>query len=308
MTVAPRQWTDKQIVDDVAAATALFRKRRFAEPLEAWLREVDRRAVEFEQLFDQQGIANPAALTSEDVLCIIDAGLLDALRYLPGPPISTDDLKNLADVESLVPSRLRQDAAAAQRVLETIRQTVDPKRFPWLAENRKPSDAERSVAIFASALLHAAQRVQTARRTLAKADQEHAVRDHLKSHGFAGQRLKRINNHAQFPKRGVYSENEVQFGPERADVIARVWDDRMLAVECKVSNSEVNSYKRLNHDTLAKVHGWNKAFGTSNVVPGAILAGVYSPANVVAAQADGLAIFWSHRIDDLGVFVDATKS
>ena len=307
MTAIPRQWSEREIANDSAASAALFRKSRFAEPLEAWLREVDRRAAEFEQLFDGHDIANPAALTPEDIISIIDAGLLDALRYLPGPPISTDDLKNLADVESLVPSRLRQDPAAAQRVLETIRKTVDPKRFPWLVENRRPTNSERSVAIFASALLHAAQRVQTARRTVAKFDQERAVREHLKSHGFMPQPLKRISSYAQFPKRGVYSEREVQFGPERVDVLARVWDDRMLAVECKVSNSEVNSFKRLNHDTLAKLHKWNTAFGTSNVIPSAILAGVYSPANVTAAQSEGLAIFWSHRIEDLGAFVDATR-
>lgn len=303
----PRRWTAAEIEKDAAAAMAAFRTSRFAEPLEAWLTELDRTTAEFARLFDEHDVANPSKLTAADIPNIIEAGLLDALRYLPGPSISSDDLKNLSDVESLNPKRLRENPEAAQRILETIRATVDPRRFPWLAQNRQPTSEERSIAIFASALLLTAQRAQTARRTIAKEDQERAVRVHLKAHDFTLQRLPRITNYAQFPARGVCSENEVRFGPEKADVLARLWDDRMLAVECKVSNSEVNSYKRLNHDTLAKYHAWVAEFGTANVVPSAMLSGVFSPANIIAAQDVGLAIFWSHRIGDLGAFVESTR-
>ncbi len=66
-------------------------------------------------------------------------------------------------------------------------------------------------------------------------------------------------------------------------------------------------FKRLNHETLSKNTAWIDAFGRANVVPAAILAGVYSTANVVDAQNAGLAIFWSHRINDLGAFVESTK-
>ena len=299
MSAAPRKWTDQELARDVAAATAAFREQRFAEPLAAWLREVDRRTSDFTRLFEQYDAGSPHHLTAADIPSIIEAGLLDALRYLPGPPISADDLRNLADVESLNPGRLRRDISSAQRILDTIRATVDPRRFPWLAKNRGPTDGEKSAAIFASALLHAAQRLQTLRRTLAKDEQEKSVRDCLKAHKFQGERLRRIANHAQFPSRGVVSENEVQFGSERADVLARLWDDRMIPIECKVGNSGVNSYKRLNHDTLAKYHAWIAEFGRANVMPSAILAGVYSAENVAAAQQAGLVIFWSHRLEDL---------
>lgn len=125
--------------------------------------------------------------------------------------------------------------------------------------------------------------------------------------GLARKALHRVRNHAQFPDRGVVSLNEVQFGPERADVLVRLWDDRMMPIECKVSNSAVNSYKRLNHDTLAKHHAWRDAFGKANVVPAVVLAGVYSIANVVTAQEAGLAIFWSHRLSDMAAFIDETR-
>ncbi len=308
MTAFPRRWHVQEIEADVASATALFRSKRIAEPLEAWLREVDQRTAEFQRLFDEHGVALPQRLTAEDVPRMVEAGLLDALRYLTGPPVSADDLKQLADVDTLSPQKLRADPEAAQRVLDTIRQTIDPRRFTWLAAGRGPTESETSVAIFASALLHAAQRAQTVRRTLAKDEQEAAVREELRMHQLTGRRLPPITNHAQFPERGVFSESEVQFGPERADVLARLWDDRMLPLECKVSNSKVNSYKRLNHDTLAKHTAWKNAFGTANVVPSAVLAGVFSATNVIAAQEAGLGIFWSHRLDDLGDFVDATRA
>ncbi|HEY8296516.1 MAG TPA: XamI family restriction endonuclease [Candidatus Baltobacteraceae bacterium] len=308
MSAPPGKWTKDEITADAAAALAIFRKTRFDEPLEKWGREVDRRSADFTRLFDEHGVAKPHELTADDIPGIVDAKLLDALRYLPGPPISEDDLKNLADVESLSSQRLRSDPAAAQRVLDVIRKTIDPRRFRWLAEDREPTGGERATAIFASALLHTAQRLQSARRSIAKKDQEFAVRDYLKSIGFAGKRVaKKISTYAQFPAHGIVSENEIDFGPERADVLARLWDDRMLPIECKVSNSGVNSYKRLNHDTLAKHTAWIDAFGRANVVPSAMLAGVFSVSNVLAAQAAGLTIFWSHRMTDLGLFVESTR-
>ncbi len=47
----------------------------------------------------------------------------------------------------------------------------------------------------------------------------------------------------------------------------------------------------------------NLAFGEFNVAPSAMLSGVYSVENIMSAQADGLLIFWSHRVEDLGAFL-----
>jgi hypothetical protein len=308
VSAPPEQWTANEVAADIELAIAVFRVTRISEPLHAWVQEVEKRKAEFTKLFDDHEIAHPHELSADDLPAIIEAGLLDALRYLPGPPISTDDLKTIAEVTSLSPKRLRANREDTQRLLDTILKSVDPYRFPWLAENRDPSGDERRAAILASALLHAAQRLQSDRRNIAKREQERAVREHLKTIGFVGRVVPRtITTYAQFPPQGIVSENEINFGPERADVIARLWDDRVLAIECKVSNSAVNSYKRLNHDTLAKKTEWNRAFGESNIVPSAMLAGVYSASNILAAQRSGLTIFWSHRIEDLGAFVESTR-
>lgn len=296
-----------EIAQDAELATGIFRQKRISEPKSAWLREVDERIAEFQALFDAHGVARPRKMRPEAVPTIVEAGLLDALRYLPSPPISADDLRNLAGVEKITAQNLRVDPLAARRILETITSTIDPRRFPWLAENREPTSQERSMAILASALLHAAQRLQSSRRNDAKTEQELAVRQELKTRGFEGYRLRRVRTYADFPPRGAVSEKEVTFGEKKVDVLSRLWDDRMLPIECKVSNSAVNSFKRLNHETVSKATSWTASFGTANVIPSAVLSGVFSPANVLAAQTAGVAIFWSHRISDLGDFVELTR-
>jgi len=307
LSAPPGKSTRAEAAADVEAAIAAFRVNRIAEPLQAWSDEVNTRVEEFERLLDVHDIAKPHELNAQDVPAIIQDGLLDALRYLPGPPISSDDLKTLSEVRSLSPAKLRAQPENAERLLSTIVKGVDPFRFAWLAENREPTADERRLAILASALLHAAQRVPSDRRNISKRVQESTVREHLASIGFAGRELKRVRTSAQFPEQGVYSLGEVSFGPKRADVIAKMWDDRVIPIECTVSNSAVDSFKGLNDTTIAKLKGWNLAFGESNITPSAVLCGVYSIENVMSAQADGLLIFWAHRVEDLGAFVESTK-
>lgn len=83
----------------------------------------------------------------------------------------------------------------------------------------------------------------------------------------------------------------------------RLPDRRCLAIECKVSNSAVNSFKRVNHEALGKARRWLTQFGTAGVVSAAVLSGVFNPENLVAAQQGGLCLFWSHRLEDLGEFI-----
>ena len=80
-----------------------------------------------------------------------------------------------------------------------------------------------------------------------------------------------------------------------------------MAIECKVSNSSTNSVKRLNNDAAVKAEYWLKVFGTSQVVPAAVLSGVFKVMNLAQAQERGLALFWSHDLDKLGAFIDTTR-
>jgi hypothetical protein len=67
--------------------------------------------------------------------------LLEAFRYLSGPPISEDDLKTLSEAV-LTPSRLRNNPEILRCVVDVVRAGLDRCRFPWVAENREPTEAD----------------------------------------------------------------------------------------------------------------------------------------------------------------------
>ena len=160
--------------------------------------------------------------------------------------------------------------------------------------------------MLASAALMAYQRIQADRRSHGKSEQEDLVADALRSAGFqrVGSRSVNVLSHA--PGTGEFC-GESQFGTRKADFIVGLWDERKLPIECKVSNSALNSVKRLNNDAAAKAEAWLSDFGPRNVIPIAVLSGVYKLANLIEAQERGLTLFWAH---DLGAFVswcDASK-
>ncbi|WP_022698159.1 hypothetical protein [Euryhalocaulis caribicus] len=45
----------------------------------------------------------------------------------------------------------------------------------------------------------------------------------------------------------------------------------------------------------------------TQIVPGIATTGVFNSANLETAQAGGLTLFWSHRLQDLVEFIGATK-
>ena len=92
---------------------------------------------------------------------------------------------------------------------------------------------------------------------------------------------------------------QTNLGADNADVILRMDDGRLLAVECKGSNSEINSRKRLNKEAAQNARAWLERFGSDQVVPAVALQGVFKPRYVAEVQDTPMAIFWSHRLDDL---------
>ena len=96
-------------------------------------------------------------------------------------------------------------------------------------------------------------------------------------------------------------------GGTRADLVVGLYDRRVLALECKASNSEVNSYKRINHEALGKAQKWLSAFGKNAMVPSAVISGVFNVNNLESAQSAGLNLFWSHCPSDLVNFIKSTQ-
>ena len=249
-----------------------------------------------------------AGLVDKAVDVLSDTNLVSAVRYLSGPPISTDDLKTLADDASLTPSRLRADPEMAKRVIEVILLGVDRGRFPWLSEDREPTEAERQAAVIATAALLAQRSVMTGRANESKDEQEQAIKDRLTAAGFTEVTRRTINNMSEAPETGTFC-GESQFGSRKADIVARLYDGRIMPIEAKVSNSSTNSVKRLNNDAAVKARQWTQEFGTSNVVPSAVLGGVFKIHNLRSAQDnDHLTIFWAHNLDAMIQFIDSTKA
>jgi hypothetical protein len=305
VTVEPPRWTEEQLEADRLTAIEAFRVERLQEPLEAYLEAFDEYRGAVEDLLETT--VDLTQLSDAAVEVLTDPALLEAVRYLAGPPISSDDLKVLADVTSLAPGRLRSDPAMAQRVIDTVFVALDRRRFPWIAQDREPDENEREAAALASAALMASGRVQTNRRSEAKTVQEQAVEDRLTEAEFEKMPAPRlVPTLAAAPGAGHFCR-ETQFGSRKADILIGLWDDRKMPCECKVSNSATNSIKRLNNDASVKARTWISEFGTLSVVPTAVLSGVYKLSHLLSAQASGLTIFWAHDLSALTDWIEQTR-
>jgi hypothetical protein len=327
---APPRWSEAEVAAEAARSRALFREERLTEPLEKWKNTIERYRASFGRLFRDHGVAHPDRMGPAELAAIFTARMTDvprpargtrltaaerklgkeslgaALRYLAGPPISEDDLVVLSNVDSITPGRLTADPEAAARVLETIRQALDTTRMPWLARGREPTPAEMKAAIDASAALITAQRVSTDRRNEGKDIQERRVKEFLEGVGFTAVAARSIPTLDAAPLRGEFCAESL-VGSRKADVPVRLFDGRLMPIECKVSNSEVNSVKRINNDAAIKATTWRHELGNNQVVPVAMLSGVFKVANLVQAQEAGLTLFWAHDLDAMHAFIEATR-
>lgn len=302
--IDPPRWTAEELALESEQAKAVFRKQRLEEPLEDYLEAFEQYQGCVEDLFESTVDLTNLDDTAIDVLS--DRKLLHAFCYLAGPPISKDDLKTVAEAKSLVASRLKNDAEAVQRILEVIRTGLDRRRFPWVQEDREPTESEKLAAIIASSALMATQRVATHRRTLGKRVLEGMTEGALAGVGFSKVATRKVHTYVDAPDAGQFC-GEASFGERKADFIVRLWDNRVMPIECKSSNSEINSLKRLNNDAAAKAEAWRVDFGDSQVVPAAVIAGVFKPTHLFRAQSRGLTLFWGHNLKPLTDWIEQTR-
>ena len=301
---SPPRWSEDQFQQDLDTAIEAFRARRLKEPVQQYREDFDRAADRVKDLLERTDnltdMAPGELATASELLA--DPQMRAALRYMAGPPISEDDLKTLADASSLAPSRLRGDSDLVRRVMDVLRAGLDVKRFPWTSQANTPDESELHAAVVASASLMASQHVQTARRNSQKDEQEGRVKRYLRLVGLTEVAPRPIPTIRDAPGPGEFC-GECRLGRRKADIVVGLRDGRGMPIECKVSNSALNSVKRLNNDAAAKAAHWIVAFGQDQAVPSAVLAGVFKLHNLMAAQQAGLTIFWSHKLKPLGQFV-----
>jgi hypothetical protein len=237
--------------------------------------------------------SNLSAMRAEAL--VDQKGLVEAVRFVGAPFISADDLATLAGLSGAG----ARTEAEGRRVLEVASVALDPIRFPWVEAGRQPTAQERSQAIAATAAVWATERYRTTRRNTASAAQEAAVGAALEECGLKKQET--FHNASRIAP-GTFFNGGALVAGTRCDRIARLDDSRLLAIECKTSNSAVNSFKRLNNDTVAKAEKWRTEFG-NQLVTVAVLAGVFRPENVIDAQKKHrIFIVWAHDLEPLKKF------
>ncbi len=305
MSSQPPRWEEQRLELDRQAAIEQFREERIGESLDVYLRNFAYYRTALQRLLDTT--EDLSTLAKEASVVLADRDLLYASRYLMGPPVSEDDLKVLADAR-LTPSRIKADPAGTGRIVETILRGLDHERFGWVSEGREPSPQERCVAVVATAALIASQRTRTGRATDAPRRQEEMVKSCLLRNGFVEEPAHPISNLFEAPDLGRFTGECVVGASRKADIVLRLWDGRVMPVECKVSNSVLNSIKRLTNDASVKARVWIEDLGRNNVVPAAVLSGVFGLRHLIEAQDRGLALFWAHSLDELTEFVAHTRA
>ncbi len=308
----PPRWTTEEFDEQRELAREVFRSQRlnesqgvYSESFSECLRYVKELLEKTEGLSRLATIPGSQLPDPELLEVLTNPDLLETLRYVVGPPISADDLAELADT-SLAPRVLLEDAVASIRVANTIAQGLDPKRFPWVNQGRQPEHSEQDAAALATAALMATRRVETARRMQSK-DQEEAVKARLREAGMTEVEPRTVSpGLLNAPDPGEFC-GEAKFGTRKADLIVRLHDGRCMPIECKVSNSSTNSVKRLNNDAAAKASAWIEEFGSGATVPSAVLSGIFKTHNLEQAQAQHLTIFWTHNLDPLASFIRSTE-
>lgn len=303
LQVPPPRWSCDQLQRDIDKSIEVFKNERIKEPLEIYSDNFDRYRDAVESLLEE-------SVDLQNLINVVDDYIIDedkryALRYLASPAVSDDDLRVLANT-NLSKRALNNDHDASRRIVDVVLSALDRWRFPWVTEHREPTREERMIAIIATTSLIASSRVQTQRRNTSKKDQEEQIAAALERIGFIQVSTREINNVREAPQAGEYC-HESPLGGSKADIIAGLYDGRILAIEAKVSNSATNSVKRVNREAAAKAETWIHKFGVAGLVPAAALSGVFKVHNLMSAQDVGLTIFWAHDLSSMTHFVESTK-
>jgi hypothetical protein len=244
---------------------------------------------------DLQSLGDGEALTE-------NAALVNAARYLDGPPVSQDDLETIVKVAAAAEEA---EQTTGRRVATVITAGLDRERFPWLFEPtpRSPTDPERDLALRWTAGLWGVQRAATRRRGEEATRQEEAVKQLLRDQHFDEVARRRIDRVGDLEP-GQFCPEAVT-GGVKCDVPIRLRNGYLLLIECKVSSSSVNSVKRLNHETGNKAGEWARRFG-EQAFPMAVLAGVFRKVNLIRAQNhQGIYLIWEHNLEPLAAFLDS---
>ena len=226
---------------------------------------------------------------------------LMVLRHLMAPPISQDQFALLCPA---YPKRAELTGKGlalgnAQEVAATFLNGRDRHLTRWLNGNRAPTTPQIRNLLRGVVPLLSMQNVATVRRGRMSSEQEGAVVLLLEANGWTRQSSGLISSLTDVPPQHFLHKARfaTRTQPQEVDIACGLPGTVVLAMECKVTNDETNSVKRVN-DVLKKARAWQEHWG-SFVRTAALLQGVIAFKDVARLLDGGVEVFWSH---DLGAF------
>lgn len=301
----PRRYTDEELNKISSALTERFITERASQENGTALAYHERFSSARAEARHVLAMSSNLLSLSTDGQALLCGGYLPVMRSMTRPTVSEDDFKTMIDLSSSSLKKF-EDRAVADLAIGYIERNLNADIFPWVEKGAAPSEGEIAAAVTAVAALVADQKTKTSLRGRSSKKQEKLVRDTLVKecslHVVSAHEFTLLSD---APHRGEIFNREVKAGSAKADIVLGLHDGRILCLECKSSNSAVNSFKRLNHEVVDKVKKWSADFG-AQCVAGAVLEGRYSPQNLASAQAEGAYLFWSSDLTDLVDFVNST--
>lgn len=245
------------------------------------------------------------ALRASDYLRDVATGMLvhadhgRILRYILAPPLSQDQFALLYPTEKKLPKPAAKAATAA-----AFARAVQERRVgtltPWLSNGRKPSRRELEKLFWSVGSLLANQQVATMQRNRLAKIQEGEVTGLLDANGWTKLPSSLLDTRAALPPKHYMHKTRYATSttrPQEVDIALGLNGSVVLAMECKATNDETNSIKRVN-DVLKKAHAWKGHWG-SFVKTAAVLQGVIAEKDVMRLLDDGVEVFWSHDLKKL---------
>ena len=232
---------------------------------------------------------------------------LRVLRSLMAPPISQDQYalatSDYSKSAENADSGLALEKAAKLAADFAVRR--DRAITAWVDRDDAPTQAELALATARAVAILAQQAFATNARTASADKQELDAIDLLVKRGWREVKNPKIEQASDLAEKCFARKARIQAGAaaQEVDIACRLKGAYLLAIECKVTNDETNSTKRIN-DIVKKANIWKAEFG-ARVKTAALLQGVIRAADIDRLTAADVAVFWSHDLAEFGAWIDA---
>jgi XamI restriction endonuclease len=224
-----------------------------------------------------------------------------AFRHLMAPPVSQDQFRLLCPLwsKSAENKSKRATLEAATAAEQVIRARLNKALVKWEVGSRPAHALQIRPVLTAIPILIAQQKIATARRNRLAFEQEYAVVELLEGDGWTKLASKLIDTRAAVPPKHFMHKTRFATGTtahQEVDIACGLRSTVVLALECKVTNDETNSVKRIN-DVIKKGTAWKDHWGNF-VLTAALLQGVVAAKDVQRLTDANVIVFWSHELDD----------